>query len=503
MLDSPPHPSAPSSLTTRTRQDAERPERALTPAYAHRAIDLVALRLVPAAMGGALAYGEVGEPRSGALVFAALLLGIYLTTRRRYPLHLMRAARVAVGLAGPVLGALIVLAVRNLDTSGLTPDALVAPVIGAWLMMAIGAGVSERLKADRPVRVAVVGTADIARSLAAELALARVRRFEAVGWVGPPAIDVSRIGTLEWLGALGELRAAVLGHQIDLLVYSPTTLPHEGEELTERALLDRIAQACLDLPVRMLDANQLYEELLGHVPIGTIDAAWFRYIMHPRYRPGSPLSKRVGDLVLGTAAALLAVPVVAIAAAAIRLEGRGPVLYRQRRVGEHGREFEMLKLRTMRLDSEPDGFPRWSSADDERVTRVGRVLRRFHIDELPQLWNVLRGEMTLVGPRPERPELVPQLERQFPHYERRHLVKPGITGWAQIRCGYAGSEMGSAWKLSHDLYYLKHRSLLADLLLIVETVPVALRYAEPAIRTPDERFILGSVEAEERAGLTG
>ena len=320
----------------------------------------------------------------------------------------------------------------------------------------------------------------------------------------PPSPRWVRIGDLEWLGPVGELRAAVLGYQIDLLSYSPTMHRRAGgEELTEGALLEHIASACLDLPVRMLDANQLYEQLLGHVPIGTIDAAWFRYIMHPRYRPGSPLSKRLLDLILGSVAALIALPVMAIAGVAIRLEGRGPILYRQRRVGEHGREFEMLKLRTMRLDSEPDGSPRWSSAADERVTRVGRILRRLHMDELPQLWNVLRGEMTLVGPRPERPELVPQLERQFPNYERRHLVKPGITGWAQIRCGYAGSEMGSAWKLSHDLYYLKHRSLLADLLLIVETLPIAAFGAERATRRPDERFILGSVQAGGGARLTG
>ena len=113
------------------------------------------------------------------------------------------------------------------------------------------------------------------------------------------------------------------------------------------------------------------------------------------------------------------------------------------------------------------------------MTAVGRLLRRTHVDELPQLWNVLRGEMALVGPRPERPELVSGLERQFPHYERRYLVKPGITGWAQIRCGYAGSEVGTAWKLSHDLYYLKHRSLVTDLMLLVETAVAVTRKTNP------------------------
>ena len=128
----------------------------------------------------------------------------------------------------------------------------------------------------------------------------------------------------------------------------------------------------------------------------------------------------------------------------------------------------MLKIRTMRTDAEADG-PQWSVGDDGRITRVGRILRRTHIDELAQLWNVVRGDMTLVGPRPERPEFVSQIERQFPHYTRRHLVKPGIAGWAQLRCGYAGSDLGTAWKLCHDLYYVKHRSVMLDLLILGET----------------------------------
>jgi lipopolysaccharide/colanic/teichoic acid biosynthesis glycosyltransferase len=442
-------------------------------------MDLVALRIVPAVTGGLLAYGHVRELGSAVLVFAALLLGTFLIGRTRYPLHLMRGARIGVGLAGPLLGAVLALGVGALGASSLTPGHLVVPVIGTWLTMAIGVWASERLKSDRPVRVAVVGTAEVARSLAAELALARVRGFEALGWVGPRAADATRIGSLEWLGPVDDLRAAVLGYQIDLLVYSPAVHLQEGrEELTEEALLEHVAHACLDLPVRMLDANQLYEELLGHVPIGTIDAAWFRYIMHPRYRPGSSLSKRASDLVLGLAAGLIALPIVAVAAVAIKLDSRGPVFFHQRRVGEHGREFEIVKLRTM-TDVEPP-----------EVTRVGRILRRTHINELPQLWNVLRGELSLVGPRPEPADLVASLERQLPNYERRHLVKPGITGWAQIRCGYAGSEMGSAWKLCHDLYYLKHRSLLADLLLMVETAAILPLDPDRDLRTPSHRFLV-------------
>ena len=170
------------------------------------------------------------------------------------------------------------------------------------------------------------------------------------------------------------------------------------------------------------------------------------------------------------------------------------MLYRQRRLGELGEEFEILKLRTMRPDAEADG-PQWSAVADDRVTRVGRILRRTHVDEIPQLWNVLRGDMTLVGPRPERPEMVAELERRFPHYTRRHLVKPGIAGWAALRCGYAGSDIGTAWKLCHDLFYIKRRSMLADALILAETGVEVFRDAHRALRAPDERFLLGE-EAE-------
>jgi len=158
------------------------------------------------------------------------------------------------------------------------------------------------------------------------------------------------------------------------------------------------------------------------------------------------------------------------------------VFFRQARHGRGGREFRIVKFRTMVADAEAQrlamahlnqmegGGPLFKMADDPRITRVGAFLRKWSIDELPQLWNVLRGEMSLVGPRPEQPGFVERLEETIPFYSRRHLIKPGVTGWAQVRCGYAGSEFGSAWKLCHDLYYLKHRSFWLDCAIIVDTV---------------------------------
>jgi lipopolysaccharide/colanic/teichoic acid biosynthesis glycosyltransferase len=178
-------------------------------------------------------------------------------------------------------------------------------------------------------------------------------------------------------------------------------------------------------------------------------------------------------------------------AGAVKLGDGGPVLFRQRRVGLRGRQFEVLKFRTMRVGAELPGEARWSTADDDRVTSVGRMLRKTHLDELPQLLNVLAGSMSLVGPRPERPELVAELERKIPHYSRRLLVKPGITGWAQVQSGYGGSDTGTAFKLSHDLYYIKHRSVLFDLLTMVETLRTLVADAQYERFTFSDDFILG------------
>jgi lipopolysaccharide/colanic/teichoic acid biosynthesis glycosyltransferase len=246
----------------------------------------------------------------------------------------------------------------------------------------------------------------------------------------------------------------------------------------------------------MIEAGQLYEELFGHVPLGTTTSAWFQYLLHPRYRESWPVSKRLLDLGIGAVAAVIAAPILLIAAIAVKVGDGGPVLHRQRRMGEAGREFELVKLRTMSI--EKDG-PSWTGTDDERITPVGRFLRRSHIDELPQIWLVLKGEMSLVGPRPEQPMLVTELETRFSYYDRRHLVKPGITGWAQVRCGYSGSHIGSAWKLCHDLYYLKRRSVLFDLLIMLETLST-VAVPEP-INRPDERFIVAARAAEELAPL--
>jgi exopolysaccharide biosynthesis polyprenyl glycosylphosphotransferase len=191
-------------------------------------------------------------------------------------------------------------------------------------------------------------------------------------------------------------------------------------------------------------------------------------------RAYSPAATRIFDVVVGSALLLAAIPAMAIVSLAIRAQGGGPVLYRQTRTGLDGSLFQMLKFRSMHCDAESDGMPQWAAEDDPRVTRVGRMIRATRLDELPQIINVLRGEMSLVGPRPERPYFVEALSRDIPHYAHRHTVKPGITGWAQVRYRYAASMVEAARKLDFDLYYVRHRSLILDLRILLETVPVVL-----------------------------
>ncbi len=468
----------------------DRPARAMRALEAQRLLDLIALKVMPALAAAVIAYLHLGQVGYAAVLGAAMLVALQLVERCALPLDLMPAARIALGLVAPVLGALLALVLELGAGDHVALGPLEPSVIGAWLVLALGAWITVHFQEGRPARVAVVGSAGFASDLAAELRAAGIRGYEVIGWFGAAA-PAGHSSGLECLGTLDGVRAAVIARRIELLVWA------REEAGEQRGGADGgvdpcavIADACLDLPVRMIEASQLYEELLGHVPLGTIDSAWFRYMMHPRFRPTAPLWKRVSDLAIALPAVIVALPLLAVLAIAIKLSDSGPVLYRQRRVGEGGREFYVLKIRTMVPDAEAAG-PRWCEPGDERVTRLGRVLRRTHIDELPQLWNVLRGEMTLVGPRPERPEIVTELERRFPHYTRRHLVKPGITGWAQLRCGYAGSELGTAWKLCHDLFYVKRRSVLADWLIIVETLFEAGRDAHRALRAPEQRFIVG------------
>ena len=184
--------------------------------------------------------------------------------------------------------------------------------------------------------------------------------------------------------------------------------------------------------------------------------------------------KRVADFTVSLFFLAAVLPITLLVAMAIKLESRGPVFYRQERVGLNGRIFRVWKFRSMRTDAEKDGVPRWASAKDNRVTRVGRFIRATRIDEIPQIINVLEGDMSFIGPRPERPYFVQQLRREMPYYDLRHRVKPGITGWAQVNYRYGESIEDARQKLAYDLYYVKNNDFFLDLTILVQTVRVIM-----------------------------
>jgi lipopolysaccharide/colanic/teichoic acid biosynthesis glycosyltransferase len=210
------------------------------------------------------------------------------------------------------------------------------------------------------------------------------------------------------------------------------------------------------------------------VPIEDLPHEWFMSVLHLYRRPYSRLAKRSIDIIGALVLLLLTLPLFPLLALLVRLTP-GPVFFPQVRLGEHGKLFTIYKFRTMRADAERPGQAVWAGAQDPRVTSAGALMRRLRLDELPQLWNVLCGEMSLVGPRPERPEFVEELSRSVPNWTRRHLVKPGLTGWAQVRQGYAASAEATSVKLSYDLWYLRHRSLTVDLAILLRTTSAVLR----------------------------
>jgi lipopolysaccharide/colanic/teichoic acid biosynthesis glycosyltransferase len=461
---------------------------------AQRLLELFAYRIAPALVAGAIASAQSARPADGLLVFAALVAASVLLERERFPFHLMPLAGVAVRAAMPLLGAGLALATFALAGSPQPLSTMAMPLLGALIVMPLGAWLTWRFQSHRRVRIAVIGSEEIACGLDEELRAAGIRTYEVKGWLCHDPVSTEQLdGVPRRLGSLDQIRDIVRRGEIDLLVHSAAPPPKgddHGPQPSRLEIFEQVAAQCLDLPVRLMEASQLYEDLLGHVPLGQSNSAWFQYLMHPRYRATSPISKRAFDLVVGTAMSIVLLPLLSAFALMIKLTDGGPIFYRQRRVGEGGREFNMVKLRSMRVDAE-SGSAEWCSAEDERITGVGKLMRHAHIDELPQLWNVLRGDMTLVGPRPERRELIAELEHQLPYYDRRHLVKPGIGGWAQARCGYGGSEEGTGWKLCHDLFYLKHRSVYFDLLTLIENVRVSVRSGvQFEVRAPQEQFIL-------------
>jgi sugar transferase (PEP-CTERM system associated) len=293
------------------------------------------------------------------------------------------------------------------------------------------------------------------------------RGFSIVGYVPCPN-EITVVPADQLLSLSVPLQSLVQRRQVDEIVVG---VDDRRGSLPMDDLLE-----CRQSGVTITELTTFCERESGRVQLSLLDPSWLVFSGGFNATPLRRLSKRCFDLAAALVLMVLTWPLMLMMVFAIRLEsGRGqPILYRQERVGERGKTFWLLKFRSMRTDAELDGVARWASKHDDRVTRVGRIARKLRFDELPQLWNVLKGEMSIVGPRPERPQFVADLEPKIRYYNLRHCLKPGLAGWAQLSYPYGASEEDAAEKLKYDLFYVKNHNLMLDLLILVQTVEVVL-----------------------------
>jgi sugar transferase (PEP-CTERM system associated) len=318
-------------------------------------------------------------------------------------------------------------------------------------------------------RLLIVGTSGAAIELARELYDRRHSLgVELVGFIDA---DESKVGMSlinpGVIGTISDIPRIVRERQVDRVVVSLANArgKFSMDELLEMKLKDG---------VHFDHLATIYERYTGKIAVENLRPSWLVFSEGFRKTKLLSSSKRLLDILLATVGLLLLGPVMALVGLITRLSSTGPALYHQTRVGQYGRVFTVHKFRSMRQDAEAATGAVWSTQNDPRVTRFGRLLRRTRLDEIPQLWNVLLGEMSFVGPRPERPEFVDDLTRQIPFYGQRHAVRPGLTGWAQVRCDYGSSVEDAMQKLQYDLYYIKNLSIAFDLFIILETVKTVL-----------------------------
>ncbi|HZM86279.1 MAG TPA: TIGR03013 family XrtA/PEP-CTERM system glycosyltransferase [Blastocatellia bacterium] len=316
-------------------------------------------------------------------------------------------------------------------------------------------------------RVLILGTDSNAVDLARETLDRPEQGYKIVGFVGddPRLVGQSLINP-RVLGLTDNLQEIVNRYHVTRIVLAIN-------ERRGRMPLDSLVEMKLRDGLAIEESDSFYERLTGKISTGTLRPSWLifsgtshRIVFYGQLR-------RLLDVSLSLVGLFLSLPIVVLTAIAIKLDSRGPILYQQTRVGRRNQNFTIMKFRSMRVDAEPEG-PVWANEDDLRITRVGRIIRKLRIDEIPQFINIIRGEMAFVGPRPERPEFVARLEREIPYYSQRHLVKPGLTGWAQVRYPYCASVEDAIQKLQYDLYYIKNQSLLLDVITLFETVRIVL-----------------------------
>ncbi len=313
----------------------------------------------------------------------------------------------------------------------------------------------------------VLGTGTLARETVKEILRHPELGIKVVGFVDddPQMVGVSVVNP-RVIGVYEDLPQLVSNNKVDRIIVG---LHDRRGKLPIKELLDFKTRG-----VAIEDATTFYERVAGKIPIENLKPSWMVFNTGFGVSRRMLIEKRILSLIVSSVLLLLTSPIILLLMILIKLDSKGPIFYRQERVGQGGRTFMLVKFRSMRQDAENHTGPVWSRAKDDRVTRIGRLIRRTRLDELPQLYNVLRGDMSMVGPRPERPHFVQQLSETIPFYPLRHIVKPGITGWAQINYGYANSLDHTIEKLQFDLFYIKNMSWVLDCLIVLSTIKTVL-----------------------------
>ena len=316
-------------------------------------------------------------------------------------------------------------------------------------------------------KILIVGSGTLAIEVAREMLERPDAGYRIAGFVGsdPELLGKSLINP-RVIGLTSELDEVVRREGIDRIVVA---MGERRGQLPTNELL----QLSLAGTVNIEEGASFYERVTGRVSLNMIRPSWLIFSSRGRQARISGIARNIVHRMVAMIGGFLSLPIAIITAVLIKLDSRGPILYKQERVGTNGSTFMIMKFRSMRMDAEKAG-PMWASADDDRTTRVGRIIRKLRIDEIPQFWNIFRGEMDFVGPRPERPHFVSQLAEEVPYYEQRHLIAPGLTGWAQIKYPYGASIEDARQKLQYDLYYIKNQSLILDAIILFETVKIII-----------------------------
>jgi sugar transferase (PEP-CTERM system associated) len=327
---------------------------------------------------------------------------------------------------------------------------------------------------DLGERILILGAGKAAVTTANVVFRRRDAGYRIAGFVSVPGVgngdsprSRAELGNAEILGTVDDLEKIVVERKIDRIVVA--LAQRRGNFPT-----DSLLRMSLENNVNIEECASFYERVTGQVHLDMLRPSWLIFSGRERDTKIKVIFREAVNRCVAFIGLVLSLPIAAVTAVIIKLESKGGILYRQQRVGRDGIVFELLKFRSMKHDAEADGMPVWASSDDDRATTFGKLIRKFRIDEIPQFWNILKGEMSFIGPRPERPHFVAELAKQIPFYGHRHLVAPGLTGWAQIKYPYGASVEDAREKLQYDLYYIKNQSLALDAIIIFETVKTVL-----------------------------